>query len=233
MAIDGPSAVVGTRYLFSYAYHYEQCLSRHEVIKLASCEPMHFYGTWLGSSGLYEVDIEANWDCDSLRATVQFDLLEVDTNVLQDGNTLIATASEATFQWIDCLAGRIPIPGATDSVFTPDTPGIYAVEVTQAGCTEQSPCRYLDPSTARESELANQIRLFPNPSAGQVQLDLSALTQPATLTLFDARGRQLMQQTALPQEISLDLRTWHTDSGLYFMRVQAGEQQAVLKVMLR
>jgi hypothetical protein len=42
-----------------------------------------------------------------------------------------------------------------------------------------------------------------------------------------------MQQTELPQEISLDLRTWRRASGLYFLHVQAGEQQAMLKVMLR
>ncbi|MEM7659451.1 MAG: T9SS type A sorting domain-containing protein, partial [Bacteroidota bacterium] len=80
--------------------------------------------------------------------------------------------------------------------------------------------------------LAQQIRLFPNPTSGSIQVDLSAITQLATLRLMDARGRQLMKRKATQRVTTLDMKAISPSAGLYFLEVQAGERQAVLKVMI-
>jgi hypothetical protein len=239
LGIDGPSAIAGTSGApgvngapFNYVYHYEQCVLRHELVKVTSCEPMDFYGNWLDSSGFYEVDIEPeSWDCDSLTASVQFDLIEVDTSMIHVGDSLIATASGATFQWMRCGAGRTPIPGATDSVYVPTSTGFYAVAVTQFGCTEISPCLPVLIFTSKDDLLADQLLLYPNPNAGQFRLDLSALAQAADLQIYDATGRWLGSREQVRGQVSLDLREFGHGPGLYLLRVQVGEAFTALRVV--
>jgi hypothetical protein len=58
---------------------------------------------------------------------------------LVDGNTLIASATGVTYQWIDCETGE-PIEGATDQVYVALEEGEYAVIITQDNCSATSEC---------------------------------------------------------------------------------------------
>jgi hypothetical protein len=65
--------------------------------------------------------------CDSsINTTV--DVFVVDTAVSVAAITLTASATGATYQWIDCTTG-FPISGEVNSSFTPTTSGNYAVVV--------------------------------------------------------------------------------------------------------
>ena len=239
LAIDGPSAIAGTSGgggagpLFNYAYHYEQCLARHEVVKLSACEPMEYYGHWLDSTGLYEnLTLEVDWECDSLTADVQFDLIEVDTSVIRQGDSLVATASNATFQWIRCMPGWPEVPGGTEAVLLPDTAGLYSVIVEQQGCQRQSGCFWWAPDlVSRDNSFSSRLRLYPNPSSGQATLDLSALPQPADLRIYDARGRWLGSLEQLRGTVEIDLRQFANGPGLYLLQIQAGEEIGTLKLV--
>jgi hypothetical protein len=60
------------------------------------------------------------------------------------GNTITATQTNATYQWINCNAGNSDIVGATSRSYTPTISGNYAVRVTNAsGCTVTSNCTNL------------------------------------------------------------------------------------------
>ncbi|GAB4415190.1 MAG: hypothetical protein OHK0039_23610 [Bacteroidia bacterium] len=240
LAIDGPSAIAGTSGApgvnndepFNYAYHYEQCRARHQVINLTACEPMDYYGHWLGSTGLYQdLAFETDWGCDSLTADVLFEITAVDTAVVRLGDTLVATADGASFQWLRCGVGYTPIPGATGPTFVPDSLGFYAVEVTQQGCSAVSACRLVLALTRQTPSLASQVRLYPNPGKGQVQIDLSGLAQPTRLRVFDTQGRLLHTRTAQPTLTDLDLRTPGRGPGLYLLHLQTGSESATLRLL--
>lgn len=64
--------------------------------------------------------------------------------VTVSGNTITATQTSATYQWIDCNNGNSDIAGATSQSYTPTVSGIYAVRVTNAsGCSVLSNCTTL------------------------------------------------------------------------------------------
>jgi len=63
----------------------------------------------------------------------------VDTSVKVSGDTLIANAARAAYQWIDCSTMQI-IPGATSQTFLPSKHGSFAVIVTENGCSRTSSC---------------------------------------------------------------------------------------------
>ncbi|MEM7039925.1 MAG: hypothetical protein AAF570_23330, partial [Bacteroidota bacterium] len=91
------------------------------------------------TSGTYTETILNSAGCDS-NLTIQLTIVPVDTSVNMSGNALQATASGATFQWLDCNANFAPVPNATSSTFLATQPGSYAVEVTENGCTDTSAC---------------------------------------------------------------------------------------------
>lgn len=95
-------------------------------------------------------------------------------------------------------------------------PGSYALTVTdKQGCTSVG---YFEVKFMVGIEQAKQVslRLSPNPSSGLLQLDIS---DPGTLSLFDAQGR-LVQSQAEVQPGGAALRLEHLAPGLYRVQVE-------------
>jgi len=91
-----------------------------------------------GTSGT--ISVTANNSFGSSPAqTIYVVLITINTSVTQTGSTLAADAAGATYQWIDCN-GNAPISGQTFQSFTANSPGSYAVIITQNGCSDTSAC---------------------------------------------------------------------------------------------
>jgi hypothetical protein len=141
--------------------------------------------------------------------------------------TALQSSSATGNQW---LLNGVPVSGATASTFTPTQGGTVQVRVTQEGCSAVS--EPFDFVTGLEPA-AVAYRLFPNPTDGVLRLEWPWETM-AQLTLLDAAGRRLhsTRQLLSPQvPAELDLRRW--PSGLYLLRVETEQRQAVLKVVRR
>ncbi|AUD07282.1 alpha-amylase family glycosyl hydrolase [Spirosoma pollinicola] len=90
--------------------------------------------------------------------------------------------------------------------------------------------------TAVEPEPVSQILISPNPAGEQTIVDInSGYRGVVDLSLRDAGGRSVRSMSALKISERLrqpiDLQT--LSSGIYFLRIQQGEQQSVLKVLKR
>jgi hypothetical protein len=71
--------------------------------------------------------------------TLSVTVTTVNTAVTQLGSALTATASGATYQWLDCYSST-PLSSQTAQSYTATVSGTYAVIVTQNGCTDTSAC---------------------------------------------------------------------------------------------
>lgn len=153
-----------------------------------------------------------------------------DTSVIQNGNTLTANATNATYQWVDCNNGNAPIAGATSASFTTFVTGSYAVEVTQGGCTAMSSCFNVVMSSTTQLDATTSISIAPNPTTGWLQLDLSELTTTADLRLLNLQGQVVQErQQANNSSISWDIS--QQPAGVYLLEVVANRQRTVLKVV--
>jgi len=155
---------------------------------------------------------------------------ELQAEVAQEGETL--TATQATqYQWIDCQSG-LAIAQATQRSFAPTESGEYAVVVSSANCSDTSACVAF---TTTEIAPANEVvglRLYPNPTDGQITLTMSDLSQAATLIMVDATGREVLRRSDLQApQVKIDLSD--LSRGVYFARVQQGNQQSVIRVLRR
>lgn len=170
------------------------------------------------SSGLYTDTLSTSNGCDSV---VNLDLTidTVDVGVSLLGFTLTASAQDANYQWLDCLAGTSLLIGETGQSYTATEDGEYAVEVNQNGCVDTSMC-YEIIGTGLELVNNDAVSLFPNPTTGAVTISLAEGTSANTIIVRDALGKIVQQVTDLDQR-TLNLEIQGT-AGIYFIEVRDG-----------
>jgi Secretion system C-terminal sorting domain/Dienelactone hydrolase family len=129
--------------------------------------------------------------------------------------TAITTTPGANFLWSN---------GATTATTTATGSGTYTVTVTAPnGCTASAAVGYVG---INEQAAFTQIRLFPNPTSSNAQLDLQ-LTAPSQLTLniTDAAGKLIFTDNIAENKdfYQLTLPTATLTKGLYFINVRTNQ----------
>lgn len=198
-------------------------------VTICSSETPYIFGTQqLTESGTYTETFQTIHGCDST-VTLTLTVKTVNTEVVQDGNTLIAQALDASYQWLDCDNGFAPIVGETSQTFTPLINGNYAVEVSEEGCADTSICYEILPVGILENSYNSEIIVYPNPTSGRVTVDLGYDYPETIVTMYDSTGR-LIHKAILKDrrefEINID-----NSSGIYLIHLQSGSQKAVVRVI--
>jgi hypothetical protein len=164
--------------------------------------------------------------CDSV-VTLDFTLLEADTSVTRNYLTLTAQATNATYQWIDCLNG--PIAGATNASFTATVNGDYQVEVTQNGCVDTSACFAITNVGVQEAELIG-VSLYPNPTSDVLHIDKGS-NQSLKITIRNSVGAIVYQSISKKQITSINMSKMST--GIYVVALKNELGIKVEKVVKR
>ena len=117
----------------------------------------------------------------------------VNAGVTQNNEVLTATATGATYQWIDCKNGNAVISGATNQVYTATANGSYAVIVTQNGCTDTSACFDVNTLGLNTNNFNNAIKVYPNPSNGEVTISSINTLNNASIKVLNALGQVILE----------------------------------------
>jgi glycosidase len=138
------------------------------------------------------------------------------------------------FQWYRGVyengTSKEAIPGATDLSYTitaNDWGHYLFIEVTpvaQLGTILEGIPQYgvMDVATAIESEVQDDgFRIFPNPSAGQINIRFQSGANPAGLAIYDLFGK-MIYETKLPAGQDNKLIEG-LDSGVYLIRISQGK----------
>ncbi len=150
------------------------------------------------------------------------------TLVTQSGATLTASQSGANYQWIDCSNG-VPINGANNRSFTPSASGNYAVIVSQNGCSDTSSCYNVIAVGANEHHQRNKPKIYPNPTHGNVSIDLGKNYQNVSVTVRNSLGQEVLLKTFYSTSIiNLDIPG---APGLYFIAIAYGNHKEFLKLI--
>ena len=86
-------------------------------------------------------------------------------------------------------------------------------------------------STNEPKILTDQVSIFPNPSSGEIIVDLSALEQEVNITVFDNIGRKLKQFKQQVGVVSLNLS--HLNNGVYHLMIYSDKNIIAKKVMIQ
>ena len=167
--------------------------------------------------------------CDSI-VTLNLTINSVTNNTTTlSGETITATNSNATYQWLDCDNNYAEINGETNQTFTPSVNGNYAVELTENGCVDTSDCVTITSVGLTESDFANGLKVYPNPTAGDFTIDLGEQYDKAKIVVKDIAGRIIRSQQIVEAKIvnlSID-----SPAGIYFLLIQAGNKRTVLRLV--
>lgn len=187
-----------------------------------------FNGEELTEAGEYLATVSGG-ECDS---TVMLTLevnAAVDAGVTELEGGLMANATEATYQWLDCSEGYAVIPDATEQTFLPDQGGSYAVLVTQGECADTSACHAVVVTGIRE-QAGLDARLFPDPARDQVRITLGAPAARLDLSLCDMNGREVWRGT-FNGTSTVDLSLEGLTDGVYLVRLATPSRRDVLRLV--
>lgn len=134
------------------------------------------------------------------------------TTVLNE--TITATASGASYQWINCSNNQ-PVAGATSQSFTATANGSYAVIVTMNGCSDTSACQAI--SSVGITESANAVySVYPNPTNGELTL-FTGNSVVREVSIIDVFGQTVTAVKPAGTTVNLNLEGYA--NGIYFVRV--------------
>lgn len=171
--------------------------------------------------------LTSTFGCDSL-VTLDLTITTVDVSVTNTDPSLTATATPATYRWLNCDNGFAVIPAATSAVFTATANGNYAVEVTQNGCVDTSSCYTIATVGVTHDNPFAAFRFYPNPSNGKIYLDVGDLKN-VSVTIRNIVGQSIFQQSQINETIQIDLQQ---PAGVYFITVKHQLYEQVYKLII-
>lgn len=160
-------------------------------------------------SGLIVVTTEGGVDTSSWPFTV----LALPVPVLTNNNGILQTGVFGSYRWF--LNGTI-ISGARSSSYTPTASGNYSVVVSgQGNCTATSNIISFVVGLD-EYENDNIVKIFPNPTTGQVNIDIPNLDEPFEIHVMNLIGQRLAEYNGINHSSSFQLPK---DKGIYLVKI--------------
>jgi hypothetical protein len=173
------------------------------------------------TAGVYYDTMTSVGGCDSI-IKLTLTLFNVSNNVTNNGNgTLSTNATGVTYQWIKC-PDNTPVVGATSQIFAPSVIGNYAVIVSNSSCSDTSSCTTIN-SLGIEELVNNNFTVYPNPTAGLVNIKAIGTHFIQGIEIQDAQGKRIYSQETNQSSASISLAD--LDNGIYFITIHGSENQ--------
>jgi hypothetical protein len=141
-------------------------------------------------------------------------------------NSALQASAATSYQW---YKNGKPVAGATGQTLNISLleTGIYAVEVSDGGCTDRSEDfpYYI---TDAEIVLSAEVSAYPNPVSDDLHVRWPG-QQPADITILDLAGRVVRSEPAHGQHESISLIT--LQPGTYLVRIQTGQFKTTQKII--
>lgn len=147
-------------------------------------------------------------------------ITSIDNGIIQvDAVTLSADASAAayTYQWVDCDNGNALVNGATSQTFTPTVAGSYACIIDNGFCSVTTDCLTSSVDIV-ENSFGSALVVYPNPTLGQLKIDLGDTYDGISVQVFNAIGQAVIDESfGSTDEIELSIEG---TPGMYVLEIK-------------
>ncbi len=169
--------------------------------------------------------------CDSV-VTLNLTINTVDNSTSTQGNdSIMANATGATYQWLDCNNNYAIISGATNQLFVASANGSYAVEVTQNSCTDTSNCITITGVGIENMYNENSITIYPNPNNGLFTIkNIDNKNQTVDLSIISLTG-EIIGNWSFTNTIELNLS--EKAKGIYYLQLKTKEGITTKKLLIQ
>jgi hypothetical protein len=166
-------------------------------------------------SGTYTAQFVSANGCDSI-ATLNLTITNFEASATLIGASVIeASPAGMTYQWINCITGEY-ITTALAQTYTATENGEYAVIVSDGQCSDQSDCITVSSASLEDGE-ALFVNLYPNPTSGEVTLEVSSTFIGRSYQLVDYSGRVILNGTIQSSKEILSLSD--LARGVYYLNL--------------
>jgi hypothetical protein len=199
------------------------------VLSPSACNAYSFNGQTYTSSGTYFDTLLNAMGCDSV-VTLYVTITSIDTGVTQTAYSLTSNASGASYQWINCKDQTL-IAGATNQVYTNSAGGSYAVIVTQNACSDTSNCVIITGEGLLETSFNHTIKILPNPTNGQFEVELPNAFREASIQIIDILGQVIYTNKSSKSFPKFVVDLSDKPSGIYIVEVVHDTKSEALKLI--
>ncbi|MBI3136437.1 MAG: T9SS type A sorting domain-containing protein, partial [Bacteroidetes bacterium] len=202
-------------------------ISGSQTLSICSGESVTVGTNTYTVSGVYTDVLTAVNGCDS---TVTTDLTVhavIDVSTTVSGITITANAAPASYQWVDCTNGFLPVSGEINQSYVANVNGNYAVIVTQNGCADTSICVSITMNGLGEWSQNHQLLVYPNPATGVVMIQADGIMNQ--VEVMNSMGEVVMRETAGEKQLQLDLG--NLSPGIYYLLVSTDNERTVRKIV--
>jgi len=187
-----------------------------------------FYGTkYYQSPGQFVISESGQYGCDST-SILNLQAIELNYDTSTAANSLKLLQSNAQYQWFDCSNGLTALTGETNATFTPVSNGFYSAQISFNGCVDTTECVFVSVVGLRESNSNNEVRVFPNPSNGSVQLIIPINGE---ISLFDSKGVLHLFRSVNQGNLQLEIED--LQSGIYILQFESEFGVTIEKLILK
>ena len=174
---------------------------------VTACDTYDWNGTNYVTSGSFTWTGTNALSCDSI-ATLDLTINSSPNPSASfiDDVTMTADLAGVSYAWIDCNNGNALINGATNQTYITATNGVFAVIVTENGCSDTSACLTVDAVGIIENNFGTDIKVYPNPTSQELTIDLGEEYSNIVIRVTNALGQVIdVKQIAKSDSVNLTL----------------------------
>ncbi len=169
--------------------------------------------------------------CDSI-VTLDLTLTPtVDLTITNSAPILTSNQAGATYRWLDCNNGNAVIPSETAQSYTVTATGDYAVEISIGSCIDTTACESVIISSIENNNVSGDMNIYPNPTNGQITIELNNTDSEGQLKVFDMLGNVVLIKQLNNNKTVVNLTG--RSKGIYFINIETNTETLVRKVILQ
>lgn len=150
----------------------------------------------------------------------------LDVTTTLNNSTIMATNSNATYQWLLCDPYSI-IQGETSQVFDFPQDGIYAVILTENKCSDTSDCINTTIVATKKTDI-DLISIYPNPISEQLTFQTEA---EGICHIHELNGNLVWSDHL--QAGKTIIQTTDLEKGIYLLRFQSDADLFIKKIIIK
>mgnify|MGYP001292453148 CR=1 FL=1 len=208
------------------------CISTTSTDLIQACDNYTWIdgNTYTTSNNTATYTLVSTLGCDSI-VTLDLTITTVDASVMViSDSSLQAQLLDAgtSYQWVDCNNNFAVISGETNSIFSTQNSGDYAVEVTINDCSALSDCYNIYNNVNVDFfNTTSTIQLFPNPAKNDLTISIEGI-EYVDVVIFDIHGKVMLQQSRL---IDLDhINLSSLAAGAYFVKIISSDESKIVRI---
>lgn len=165
--------------------------------------------------------------CDSVITEMVVVDAQIDLTITASAATLTSNEAGATYQWLDCTNGNMPIASQTAQMYTATATGSYAVVVTVGSCSDTSACQSVTVLGVNELN-AVLADLYPNPTNGNVKVLLNE-TGTVKYAVMTIDGKVVFEGESAVNNFNLDLSG--QAKGVYMLNIEQNSLKGTYRLI--